>query len=318
MSEIKNVCAKAMRALVDQRDAGGRFNDLFDFAQRVDPRVINKRQLENLARAGAFDGLEPNRARVLSAVEVLIRHANAAVVERTSSQTSLFGDGGSSGTPAAPNLPEVQDWPDIERLQHEYDAIGFYLSAHPLDAYGARLKELHVTPVAELPARLGRNGTAAVNLAGVVVGKQERRSARGGRFAFVQLSDQSGVVEVALFSEVLSASRELIESGVPLVIAADARREGDTPRVTARTVQPLDRAVAAAASGLTVRIVGAAALDRLRAALDQAKRGPGRVTLVVELDDREVEVELPDGYVVSPAVFLAIKDLPDVGAVDEV
>jgi DNA polymerase-3 subunit alpha len=318
LAAIKNVGAQAMAALVDEREARGPFKDLFDFAHRVDPRVINKRQLENLARAGAFDSIEPNRARVFGAVEVLIRHANVAVVERASNQTNLFGDGSSPQASAAPDLPELQDWQEMDRLKHEYDAIGFYLSAHPLDAYAARLKRLKVTPVAELAGRLGRNGAAAVTLAGVVVGKQERRSARGARVGFVQLSDPSGVIEVALFSEVLSASRELLESGVPLSIAADARRDGETLRVTARSIQALDPNAVNAAAGLTVRLNGAAALDRLRTALGQANGGSGRVTLVVELDDREVEVTLPGGYAVSPSVCHAIQALPGVGAVHEV
>ncbi|MFQ5957888.1 MAG: DNA polymerase III subunit alpha [Alphaproteobacteria bacterium] len=320
LAAVKNVGAQAMQALVEEREAGGPFRDLFDFARRVDPRVINKRQLESLARAGAFDGLEPNRARVFNAVEMLIHEANAAVLERNSSQENLFGEGGAGfagDESPARWLPDVADWPAIERLQHEHDAIGFYLSAHPLEAYGSRLARLDVTPVGALPGHIARLGAAAVNLAGVVIGKQERRSARGGRFAFVQLSDQSGVVEVALFSESLSASRELIDSGVPLYVAADARLDGEALRVTARSVRALDRVALDDAGGLTVRLTEAAALDRLRAALDHAESGRGRVTLVVDLDDREVEVALPGAYAVSPAVCLEIKALPGVDAIHE-
>ncbi len=318
LAAIKNVGAQAMQALVDGREAGGPFKDLFDFARRVDPRVINKRQLENLARAGAFDGIEPNRARVFNGVETLIREANAAVLERASSQENLFGGAGVAGDESPARwLPEIADWPAIERLQHEHDAIGFYLSAHPLEAYAPRLARLDVTAAGALHGHIARTGAAAVNLAGVVVGKQERRSARGSRFAFVQLSDQSGVVEVALFSESLSASRELIDSGVPLYVAADARLDGEVLRVTARSVQALDRVVRDAVEGITVHLTEAAALDRLRAALDHAESGRGRVTLVVDLDDREVEMALPGNYAVSPAVCLEIKALPGIDAVHE-
>ena len=320
LAAIKNVGAQAMQALVDEREAHGPFTDLFDFAQRVDPRVINKRQLENLARAGAFDGLETNRARVLAAVEMLIRHANAAVVERSSSQNNLFGDG-SPIQVAAPELPEAENWSDMEQLQHEHDAIGMYLSAHPLDAYDARLKALRVTPIAEIRARLGRNGAATVRLAGVVVGKQERRSARGGRIGFVQLSDPSGIIEVALFAETLSASRELLDSGAPLLVSVDAQRDGESLRATARKVEPLGQAVGSGATGngaagLTVRLAERSALDGLRAALEQANGGSQRVTLVLELGDVEVDLALPGGYTVSAAVRGAIRALPGVGAVD--
>ncbi len=329
LAAIKNVGSQAMEALVGEREAQGPFKSLFEFAQRVDPRVINKRQLENLARAGAFDVLETNRARVFNGVETLVRHANAAVIERESNQENLFGDGFSD---AAPSLPETDDWPVLERLQHEYGAIGFYLSAHPLEAFEAGLERLDVTPAAEISERLRRNGSAAINLAGVVVGKQERRSGVGGRFAFVQLSDQSGVVEVALFSEMLSASRELLESGALLYIAADARLDGETLRLTAREVRALDEValdeVAAdevgvaevavdGSAGLVVSLSGVSALDRLRAALDHAEHGRGRIKLLLALDDREVEVALPAGYLISPEVCRAIESLPGVNAVRE-
>ncbi len=316
LAAIKNVGLQAMTALVSAREATGPFEDLFDFVGRVDQRVVNKRQLENLACAGAFDSLEPNRARVFSGAETLMRHANAAVIERASNQASLFGDD-AGATTLAPDLADIDDWPEMEKLRHEREALGFYLSAHPLKDYAGHLTRLGVTPAASLVDRLTREGSATVSLAGVVENKQERRSSRGGRFAFVELSDQSGTVEVTLFSEVLSASRELLESGVPLFVSADARLEGDALRVTARSIQKLDAVVADAASGLRVRLAEASALDHLRAALDQAGRGRSRVTLVLELEDREVEVALSGGYAVSPAVSMAIRRIGGVEAVHE-
>ena len=317
LAAIKNVGLQAMIALVSEREANGPFKDLFDFVARVDPRVVNKRQLESLACAGAFDCLEPNRARVFAAAETLMRHANAAVIERASNQVNLFGDD-AGATTLAPDLPDIDDWPEMEKLRHEREALGFYLSAHPLKDYAGHLTRLGVTPAASLVDRLTREGGAAVNLAGVVVNKQERRSQRGDRFAFVELSDQSGTVEVALFSEVLSASRELLDSGVPLFVSADARLDGDVLRVTARTIQKLDLVAADAATGLRVRVAEASALDDLRTTLDQAGRGRGRVTLVVALDDGEVELALADSYAVSPAVSAAISRIAGVEAVQEV
>ena len=318
LAAVKNVGAQAMASLVDERDAKGPYKDLFDLAERVDPRVINKRQLENLARAGVFDGLEPNRARVFNAVETLMRYANAAVIERASSQTNMFGEGYAADATPSPDLPDADDWAPMDRLQQERDAIGFYLSAHPLDAYGPRLTRAGVTPIAELEARMAASGGPQVNLAGVVVDKQERRSSRGSRFAFIQLSDQTGAVEVAVFAEVLSAGRELLEAGRPLFVPAELRLDGDILRVTARTLQALDDVVQNGDTGLTVHLAGEAALRRLHAALSEAGRGGGHVRVMVELDDREVEVELPGGYKVSPAVCMAIKVLPGVAAVHEV
>ena len=139
-------------------------------------------------------------------------------------------------------------------------------------------------------------------------------SASGARVGFVQFSDPSGIIEVALFEEVLSASRELLESGAPLVISAEARRDGETLRASARRVRPLDRA--RGGNGLTIHLAEPSALEGLRAALDQADRGSGRVTLVIELADREVDMALPGGYAVTPSVRGAIQALPGVSAVE--
>jgi DNA polymerase-3 subunit alpha len=318
LAAIKTVGAQAMVSLVEERDANGPYENLFDLAERVDPRAINKRQLENLARAGAFDGLEPNRARVFNAIETLMRYANAAVIERASNQTNMFGEGYAADATPPPDLPDADDWAPMDRLQQERDAIGFYLSAHPLDAYGPRLARAGVTPIAELEARMAASGGPQVNLAGVVVDKQERRSSRGSRFAFIELSDQTGSVEIAVFSEVLSAGRALLESDRPLFVPAELRLDGDILRVTARTLQALDDVVQNGNSDLTVHLAGEAALDRLSSALSEAGKGRGHVRLVVALEDREVEVELSGGFKVSPAVCMAIKALPGVAAVHEV
>ena len=319
LGAIRNVGAQAMQALADERAANGPFRDLFDFVGRVDPRVINKRQLENLAAAGAFDGLEPNRARVFEAAEILMRHANAALIERASNQVNLFGgdqDGPVRGL--APDLPGVDAWAPMDRLQREHDAIGFYLSAHPLEAYAAHLKQQRVTPIAALADLLARETPPDLRLAGVMVGKQERRSAKGSRFAFINLSDPSGTVEVALFSEILAASRELLESGVPLLLSVTAQLDGDAPRVTARRVQALDDAIGNGAADLDVHLVGPGSLDRLRATLDGAGAGRGRVRLVLEIGGSEVEVALPGGYAISPAVCMAIEAFPGVSGVQQV
>ncbi len=119
---------------------------------------------------------------------------------------------------------------------------------------------------------------------------------------------------MALFAETLSASRDLLDSGVPLVISAEARRDGETLRASARKVRPLDRPTGGA--GLIVRLAEKSALEGLRAALDRANGGSGRVTLVIELADREVDMALPGGYTVSPSVRGAIQALPGVSAVD--
>ena len=304
LAAIKNVGAQAMASMVGERLTNGEFRTISDFARRVDPHSISKRQLESLARAGAFDCLNANRAQVFAAVAVVLRQAGAAAVSRSSHQTALFGDQELA-------LPEVSDWPTITRLKHEHEAIGFYFSAHPVDAYGNKLDRLGITGAGALTELLAEKGATEVRLAGVVLAKQERRSSRGGRFAFVQMSDPSGQFEVALFAEVLSAYRELLDSGIPLLVAADARLEGDAMRLTARSLSPLDLAE------VNIRIDGAEAGQCLRAKLEEAGKGISRVTLLVDVDDgNDAHIMLWDEYGLTPSLCSDIDALPGVKTVE--
>ena len=311
LAAVKGVGAQAMQLVVAERRARGPFKDLFDLARRLDVKTFNRRQFECLAKAGAFDGLNRNRAQSLAACEMLLRYAAAVADERESQQVNLFGDGDEPRH--RPALPAAQDWPPIERLQHEFDAIGFYLSSHPLDAYGKSLERIGVVRYADVPARLAGGGATRFKLAGIVIGRKERNSARGNRFAFVQMSDASGVFEVMLFSEVLSQSRQLLESGQTLLVTVDARVEADTVRLAAQRIEPLDGVAAQAAAGLTVFLTEPDALAPLRGLMQRESGGRGRVSVVVPLPPaREVEILLPGGFKISPRVRAAVKSLPGI------
>ncbi|HWK47867.1 MAG TPA: DNA polymerase III subunit alpha [Stellaceae bacterium] len=314
LAAIKGVGAEAMRSVIAERDAQGRFADLFDLAQRVDAKSFNKRQYEGLAKAGAFDGLNPNRAQSVAAGDLVLRHAAAAAAERNSQQVSLFG--GDAGTLPQPALPAHADWAPVDRLQQEFEAIGFYLSAHPLDPYQAALKRLGAVPFAQLQARVGHGGPTRFKLAGIVVGRKERTSAKGSRFAFVQMSDLTGMFEVTLFSEILNQSRGLLDSGVPVVVTVDIRPEDESLRLTALAIDSLDDLASLNAPGFKVFFETEAALPSLLSVLgrDQAPtngRG-GAMRLVVADDDREIEIALPGTYRIGAQMRAAMKAIPGV------
>ena len=321
LAAVKGVGELAMRDLVAERASNGPFKDLFDFALRLDAKSFNRRQFENLVKAGAFECLNPNRAQSFAAAELLLRQASRAAEERQDGQVSLFaGIGGlaDAGFAARPSLPVVPDWPDVERLQNEFDAIGFYLSSHPLDPYGKSLQRAGILAFADLPAALAAGGSTRFRLAGIVIGKKERTSARGNRFAFVQLSDTSGVFEVTLFSEVLGLARALIESGQPLIVTVDVRREEESLRLTAQKLEPLDGVVAQAAAGLRVFVGETEALARLRSLIGREAGGRGRVTVVLDLPRNEVELALPGGYRIDPRIRAAVKSLPGIVDVHDI
>ncbi len=317
LAAIKGVGAQAMADLVAERDRHGPFRDLADFARRLDARSCNRRQFENLAKAGAFDPLNPNRAQTFAAAELLLRHANFAAEERLSRQESLFAAIDPALAPR-PSLPLVPDWPPVERLQQEYSAIGFYLSSHPLDAYRRSLERAGILSIAELPAALAANASSRVRLAGIVIGHKERTSARGNRFAFVQMSDPTGVFEATLFSELVSQSRALLDSGEPLVISVDVSREEDNLRLTAQKLERLAAVVADTAAGLRVIVGEARALPDLKSLIAGEAGGRGRVSVVLDLPDGEVEIAIPGGFRIDSKVSAAVKSLPGIVDVLEI
>jgi DNA polymerase III subunit alpha len=314
LAAVKGVGRQAMEVLVSERAKNGRFKDLFELARRLDARTFNRGQFESLAKAGAFDPLDPNRAQTFAAVDLLLRQASRSAMEREDGQGSLFG----VGLGDRPALPLIDDWPPVEKLQQEFAAIGFYLSSHPLDAYGRSLERAGILRSADLPSALAANGATRFRLAGIVLGRKERTSARGNRFAFVQMSDPSGVFEVTLFAEMLSEARALFDGAQPLVVTVDVRSEEDSLRLTAQKIEPLDDVVAHAAAGLRVFLGEARALSHLKNLFGRETGGRGRVSVVVDLDDSEVEIAIPGGFRVDPRMRAAVKSLPGVVNVHDI
>ena len=319
LGAIKGVGRAAMALLVEERELNGPYGDPMAFAGRIDPQVVNKRQLENLTAGGAFDSLVANRARVFNALDLLLSHAQSSQQDRKSGQTNLFGDS-VGGAPESTQLPELADWPQAERLQRELDAIGFYLSAHPLDEYGTALARLGVVPAGSLLATVqGGGGAAAVKLAGVVLGKQLRTSQRGSRYAFVQLSDPSGVVEIMLFSEILAEAEGLLESDKPLLITASARLDDDQVKLSGQRVVLLEEAAANTTTGLQIWLGDPASLGALKGLIEREARGKGkgRVSIVVPTEDQEIEIALPGGFKCGPEIQAAIRSLSGIAEVQE-
>jgi DNA polymerase-3 subunit alpha len=310
LGAIKGVGAQAMEAVAAERASAGPYKDMFDFAERVGAKAANKRQLENLIRAGAMDGLDRNRRKLFEASEKLVRMAAAAERDRDTNQASLFDAQPEAVAGNRPSLPEIGDWPVLERLNQEFDAVGFYLSAHPLDAYGGALARLGVVPFSSLtPAAAG----TAPKLAGVVVRKQERTSAKGNRFAFIQFSGIDGMFEVVAFSEALAVSRELLESGKPVLISCESRAENGELRLSAQSFEDLDAAVARTGAGLKVHLARPDALEAIRRAVDTARQGRGRLSLVLDIGDAQaVEIALPGRYSISAEMRAAIDAVPGV------
>ena len=321
LGALKNVGVEAMKMIVAARTEKP-FRDLVDFARRVDLKRIGKRPMEMLARSGSFDQLDSNRRKVFDSLDALVGWSGATHEERNSAQGGLFGDAGEGLPP--PRLPMPDDWLPVEKLGQEHQAVGFYLSGHPLDDYQGPLKRKGVLTLAELRQRAEGHAVAA-KLAGTISAIQQRKSARGNRFAFVQLTDPTGGYEVTVFSDTLEKYRDMLVVGSNVVLAVEANIEGDQLKLLARGVQPVDGAVADAASvGLRVYVNDADAIEAVAGVLERSKQGAerrarGPVNLLLMHPDLpgEVEMALGEGYNVNPQVRGALRSLGGVVMVEE-
>jgi len=319
LGALKNVGIEAMRLVTEARGDKS-FVSLFDFARRVDLKRVGKRPLEMLARAGAFDMLDANRRRVFESLEGLVSYSAAIAEQKLSNQVSLFGEAGEDLP--EPRLAPVTDWLPAERLSEEFRAVGFYLSGHPLDDYLVALKRKGVMTLEEVMYK-AQSGPTVAKLAGVVAGRQERKSARGNRFAFCQLSDPTGAYEVTLFSEALEKSREHLETGQKVVITAEATMEADQLKLLGRSVAPVDIAMADLGSkGLRIFVEDEAAFPAISSVLDQANaqsgsKGPVFLCLMNPELPGEVELDVGQDFVMNPQIKGALKSLPGVLEVED-
>ncbi|MCG3268800.1 DNA polymerase III subunit alpha [Yoonia sp. I 8.24] len=321
LGALKNVGVEAMKLIVDGR-ADAEFVNLFDFARRVDLKRVGKRPLEMLARAGAFDVLDRNRRRVMMSLDALSGYSAAIHDQKSSNQVSLFGEAGDDLP--EPRLAGGDDWLPAERLAEEFKAIGFYLSGHPLDDYMGALKRKGVLTFDEVTAKAER-GACVVKMAGTVSGRQERKSARGNRFAFAQLSDPTGQYEVTLFSDTLEAARDYLETGSQVVLSCEATMESDQLKLLGRSVAPIDNVVADA-GGAALRVfidtpdaINAVANILANAAKDRVRAGRGPVYFNLMHPDLpgEVELDLGDEFPVNPQIKGALRSLDGVIEVED-
>ncbi|WP_376090690.1 DNA polymerase III subunit alpha [Roseomonas sp. CCTCC AB2023176] len=309
LAAVKRVGLGAMQDLVRVRGEGGAFKSLSDFADRVDPKQLNKMQVENLARAGAFECLDMNRARVFEGAEAILRRAQAAAEDRGSDQIGLFGE--AHETPPL-RLRDTPDWPQLDRLSQEAEAIGFHLSAHPLDAYREPLRKLGAVPIARIAERAAA-GSGKMRIAGTVIGAKERTTKTGSRMSWVRLSDATGSTEVTCFSEVLGKCRDMLTEGSAVLFSAEVRMDGETVRLTAMDCEPLEKAAQSVGGGLRIEIGKPEALDGIRGLLEREGRGKGEIILIPRLaPGQEVEVSLPGRWNVSPRLAQALKVVPGV------
>ena len=309
MAALKNVGASAIEHIVATRSTGGPFTSLGEFSRRVDARALNRRALESLVKAGAFDALNPHRAQVLEGIDNIIGIANRTATEAAAGQNDMFAALGAASDELA--LPRRDAWLPMERLGHEFEAVGFYLSGHPLDEYAKPLARLGVETWAKFQEKALTKGATAAKLAGTITYKQERRSKQGNKFAFVGFSDPTGQFETVVFSDTLNEVRDMLELGRAFVVKVEADVDGEDVKLRLQGLEPLDKAAASVVQGIQIFLRDASPLESIAKRLKPGGRAPARVTLLLE-GGREVELGLGSKFAITPQVRGAIKAIDGV------
>ena len=306
-----------MEKLVEER-ANGPFKSLDDFATRVDPRLLNKRQLETLAAAGAFDALEPNRAAVFAVAETMLAVAASAHDQRVSGQGGLFGEAAGAGE--AVKLPKTAAWSMAEGMEQEKEAFGFYFSAHPVDRH-KHLAKMHgaraYTALADLP--IPEDGRIGATMAVLVEEARWRTSARGKRYMMATLSDQTGQFVATCFDDAVAADLEEAAraGGCGLATVELDRRPGEEmPRVTVKRIQPFETLAQSARFGLGVVLDDAAAIAPLAALLGERRGGRSEIRLSLPFAESSAKLLLGRDFLLDAELVGWIEAIPGVASVE--
>lgn len=317
LSAIRNVGEAAMVTVVAEREKNGPFQSIQDFLTRVDASALNKRYMENLVRSGAFDALHKNRAQLFASIEKMLAYAAAATEQRKSNQISLFG----AVSETVPfKMDAVNDWSLLEKLTHEQDAVGFYLSAHPLDSYALAFERLRITASADVGDIVRQLGPKQLKVAGIVSAVRERISQKGNKYAFVAASDKAGAFEFICFSDLLIAHRDKLKSGQPLLLTIMAdRREGEEDvRMSLQNVEYLSDVMANTPTTLILTLEKTDQLSDIQRILKTHTGGKSKAFISLKLDEMTVEISIPGYYTFQQEALDALERVPGVVQVKQV
>lgn len=326
LAALKNIGASAVETIVASRQEKGAFKSLADFSARINPKALNKRALETMAAAGAFDSFDQNRALVYANVDQIMAEAGKKADDDKTGQGSFLGSMEKTAASVVLKLKAAPGWTPMEKLQHEFESIGFFLSGHPLDQYEKVLAKLGAYRFTDFERAMER-GASAGRLAGIVISARERRSQKGNKFAFAMFSDTSGQFEAVIFSDTLNQCRELLVAGTPVLISVEGERDGETVKMRVQSMEALDKAAAQLDQGLKIQLDPASVSSR-KSTIDELKsqlkpppagRKGGEVRLVMYLGDRsrEIEFKVPGRFDISPAIAGRLSTVPGVLEIQE-
>ncbi len=318
---IKNVGENTVRGLLEAREKLGRFRSIFELCDSVDPRLLNRRVLESLVKAGALDSLGARRAQVYTVIDRAMERGQKLQRESASNQHGLFMSGGASHHPAEPELPDLEEWPEYELLANEFATLGFYISGHPLDKYSERLKELKAV---ELAAMEGRRNGEDVSIGALVSSMRPMRSRKGDRWAILNLQDMTGQLEALVFPEAFARLEGLLKSGVPLLLKGRVNVEDAGTRVAIQEAKRLDDVAGTPEGTARMRVrIDLSSMDEMTLNLikDILAGSPGPCPIVFDIFDPDGSVATLDSKQrvrIDDGLIIRLQQMPGVGPVEVV
>jgi DNA polymerase III subunit alpha len=296
LGAIKSVGMNAMKTMCLERELNGPFKDIIDFFERCDSKIINKRQLEALIKAGVFDSIHNNRKQLFDSIDMLTTYNNSCHSQVNTNQFSLFSAADSK--PTRPKLIESKEWLRSFKLNYEYEAYGFYLNDHPLQDYETYIKANNIRDSYYMKNNL-TIGSYSVTLAGVVISTRARVSPRG-RYVTAVISDMTGNYEVSVFdNKVLEAAENILVSNIAVLIKADVKKDENGSRLMVRSVSRLDDKMNERYKNLKIWLADLNAVSKIQAIYSSLQRGQTKVTINVIDKGQEIEIELPNGLSIS-------------------
>jgi DNA polymerase-3 subunit alpha len=337
LAGVKNVGQNAIASILQVRSQlvqeGKTFSSFWDFCERIDLRVMNKRVLESLIKSGALDCFGA-RAALMAAIDKAIERAQKAQRDTAAGQHGLFGlfndTPAGGGTSQQDELPNIADWDEVQRLQHEKDVLGFYVSGHPLGKYAEKLRNLkgvvdtqtalEMTPAPNTGRRDAQNENE-ISIAGILTGVRVAKSRKGDLYAQGSLEDLTGKIDLICFPEAYKRMAESLKIDVPVLVRGVLRGEEDAaPKLAISNITALEDVKLKLPSSMRIRIaldrVGEPALTELHAMM-VATPGSGKILLDFEQRDDYLVVLEPEGLCVAAdkAFIERVEELVGVGAV---
>ena len=306
LGSIKGTGESAITAIIAARQKGGPFKDLFDFCERIDKRIVNRRVIEALIRAGAFDALDDHRARLLASVGIALGAAEQ--LERNAQQVSLFG-GADAAEHSRPALVQSPRWDQHVFLREEKAALGYYLSGHPFTAFRPEIGQFVRTTLDRLvPSGNDYGGGAQTVLIAGVVESIRVQKTQSSRMLIINLGDGTATQEVTVYSELFDQYRKIIVEDAVLVIEAKVRNvrrgggeeaEATFMRVNAEKIYDLSAARNRFARGVRLTCNGQSSAQKLKELLAPYCNGPCPVSVVYHNHDASCEIELGEAWRVN-------------------